>query len=99
MREERIRPALTRGGRVTIDFTGVTLATQSFVHALISDVLRHEGEKALDRMTFKGCIRGVKGIIQTVVQYSLESIEPDQQPKDRETSKLAKTTRKTRTEQ
>jgi STAS-like domain of unknown function (DUF4325) len=58
-----------------IDFKGVGLTTQSFVHALISDVLRMEGEGALGRMTFKGCNKSVRGIIETVVQYTLESLE------------------------
>jgi hypothetical protein len=53
------------------------LTTQSFVHALISDVLRSEGEKILDRIEFKGCAPGVKGIIETVVQYSLETMEDE----------------------
>ena len=36
-----------------------------------------EGEGALGRITFKGCNKSVKGIVETVVQYTLESIEPD----------------------
>ncbi len=77
LRERQIRPALTGGQQVVLDFTGVSLATQSFVHALISDVLRSQGEQALDRIAFKGCAKSVKGIIETVVQYSLESVEPE----------------------
>jgi hypothetical protein len=73
LREKQIRPALQRGERVVIDFDGVTLATQSFVHALISDMLRTQGEKALSSVEFKRCQRGVRGIVETVVQYSLES--------------------------
>ena len=76
LREREIRPAIKAGQRIVIDFKGVGLTTQSFVHALISDVLRTEGESILDRMTFKGCNRSVKGIIETVVQYTLESTEP-----------------------
>jgi hypothetical protein len=80
LREGNIRPAIREGQSVTIDFTGIKLATQSFVHALISDILRTDGEKALDRLYFKGTTTQVKSIIQTVVQYSLESIEPGQEP-------------------
>jgi hypothetical protein len=72
LREECVRPSVERGDEVTLDFTGVRLATQSFVHALISDVLRRRGEDALKVLTFKGCSKEVKGIIGTVVQYSLE---------------------------
>src|SRR5438132_894345 len=77
LRERQIRPALAGGKRVVFDFTGVRVATQSFVHALISDVLRNQGELALDRMEFKRCTKAVKGIIETVVQYSLEGLEQE----------------------
>jgi hypothetical protein len=75
IREEAIRKTLSEGNNIVLDFTGVSLATQSFVHALISDVLRSEGEKILERIEFKGCAPGVKGIIETVVQYSLETMD------------------------
>jgi hypothetical protein len=78
IREHDIRPTLNSGDSITIDFTGITLATQSFVHALISDVLRVGGESALDKIEFRGCEVAVRGIIETVVQYSLETMdEPD----------------------
>lgn len=86
VRERQIRQALDAGQRVVLDFKGVRIATQSFVHALVSDVLRSRGEAVLDRITFKNCTKAVKGIIETVVQYSLESIEPegaDQPPQKR----------------
>lgn len=38
---------LCRGERVVIDFDGVELATQSFIHALISDPIRQFGEDAI----------------------------------------------------
>jgi uncharacterized protein DUF4325 len=65
------------GKEVVLDFAGVNLVTQSFVHALISDVLRSEGERGLDHMVFDHCNEGVRGIVETVVQYSLETIESD----------------------
>jgi hypothetical protein len=77
IRENQVRPALAAGGRVTLDFNGVRVATQSFIHALISDVLRRSGESILDRITFRRCSKAVRGIIETVVQYSLESLEAD----------------------
>jgi hypothetical protein len=77
LRERRIRSALTEGQSVVLDFGGVRVATQSFVHALISDVLRSEGEAVLDRITFKDCSKAVRGIVETVVQYTLESVEPE----------------------
>lgn len=75
MREDEIRPALRKRGKVVLDFSGVTLTTQSFIHALISDLLRSDGEKILKRIEFKGCAPGVRGIIETVVQYSLETLD------------------------
>ena len=74
LRREVILPTLASGGSVEIDFAGITLTTQSFIHALISQVLRQEGEEALARMTFKNCGSAARGIIETVVQYVLESV-------------------------
>jgi STAS-like domain of unknown function (DUF4325) len=73
VRETFLRPSLDSGMPVTLDFGGVTLTTQSFVHALISDVLRSRGVAALDLIIFKGCNKTVGGLIETVVQYSLET--------------------------
>jgi len=77
LREKQIRPAIAAGGNVVLDFAGITLATQSFVHALISDLLRTQGEGVLDKIEFKNCVPGVKGIVETVVQYSLETMGDD----------------------
>jgi hypothetical protein len=77
IRESSIRPALAAGESVVLDFSGVSLATQSFVHALISGVLRDQGDGALDHLEFRGCVPGVRGIIETVVQYSLETTDDD----------------------
>lgn len=77
-REKVIKPALRSGEQVVLDFLGVSLATQSFIHALISDVLRTSGEDVLDQLTFDNCSEVVKGIISTVVQYSLDSIFDDE---------------------
>ncbi|HEX4371494.1 MAG TPA: DUF4325 domain-containing protein [Rhizomicrobium sp.] len=73
IRQFAIEPALEHSGVVQIDFSDVTLVTQSFVHALISGVIRVGGEEILDRIDFKGCVPGVRGIIETVVQYSLDT--------------------------
>ena len=72
VRESQLRPALQRGESVTIDFEGVGLATQSFVHALISDLIRSPGLDALDRVKFANCDSDVKTIISIVVEYSQE---------------------------
>jgi hypothetical protein len=75
VREEHLRPAVDARRKITLDFTGVRLVTQSFLHALISDVLRKGGEEVLRFVVFKGCNDGVRGIVETVVQYSLEAAE------------------------
>ena len=75
VRDNQIRSLLKRGKNVILDFSGITLATQSFVHALISDILRSEGEGILKRIYFHGCVPGVRGIVETVVQYSLETMD------------------------
>ena len=75
LRTSIILPALAKGGRIQLDFAGITLATQSFIHALIAEALRQHGESVLDRIDFKNCDRVVKGIVETVVQYVLETTE------------------------
>jgi hypothetical protein len=82
LRESKIKPTVAAHKQITLDFEGVTLVTQSFVHALISDVLRTNGEDTLNYVEFRNCVEVVRGIVSTVVQYSLETItdsmgEPD----------------------
>lgn len=74
LRKEDISPALSRGESVTLDFTGVDAATQSFVHALISEVLRENGIDVLDRLEFKSCNTKVRKIIEIVVDYMQEGL-------------------------
>jgi hypothetical protein len=73
LRVEVIEPAVAARKAVTIDFSGVDLATQSFVHALICDVVRKHGADALNRITFKGCNATLKSLIKAVTEYSQES--------------------------
>jgi hypothetical protein len=78
LREDEIKPQVRRGEAVIVDFEGVTLVTQSFIHALISDVLRTGGEEALDVLGFNNCSEVVRGIISTVVQYSLDTMPQEE---------------------
>ena len=89
LRKTIILPTLAAGGKVSIDFEGVTLTTQSFVHALISEALRQEGEAGLRKLHFKNCLPAIKGIIETVVQYVLETVEEDE-PDTKATKKTKK---------
>lgn len=68
-----IEPAIESGEDVALDFSGVDTATQSFVHALISDLIRKYGSDVLDRISFKSCSDTVKKIITIVIDYMQES--------------------------
>ena len=72
IRIEEIMPALEIGGDIVIDFDHVGAATQSFIHALISDVLRRFGSGVLDRIVFKSCNDTVRKIVAIVVDYMQE---------------------------
>jgi len=73
LRLEVIMPALARAEEVVVDFGGVTGATQSFVHALISDTIRKYGDEALEKVSFKDCSPVVQEIVITVTEYMQES--------------------------
>lgn len=64
-----ILPALENGKEVIIDFQGIDSTTQSFIHALVSDVIRKKGIRILDRIFFKNCNTVVQKIIKIVVDY------------------------------
>lgn len=74
IRVSELMPALARGEEVVLDFTGVEGATQSFVHALISDPLRVHGVGVLDRLAFKSCSPVVKKVVGIVVDYMQEGL-------------------------
>lgn len=55
VRLEKIEPALQESKKIAIDFKGVESATQSFIHALISSLIRSKGIEVLDNIYFKNC--------------------------------------------
>lgn len=69
IRIEQMTPVLEKNGEITLDFEGVESATQSFVHALISELIRSFGNEILDSIYFKNCNRSVQEIINIVVDY------------------------------
>ena len=77
LRRKQVSPALAAGETVTIDFEGVELATQSFIHALISDVIRTMGAPVVDSIVFKNCNEAIKGLIEIVVEYSQEGLQEE----------------------
>jgi hypothetical protein len=73
-RLKQILPALDKGEeKVVLDFKNVTGATQSFVHALISDVIRKYGNDVFNRLYFKNCTPAVKQVVNIVADYMEES--------------------------
>lgn len=75
IRLDEIIPALNRDEEVTLDFDRVDAVTQSFIHAMISDVLRKFGPNALDLIIFKSCNTTIQKIIGIVVDYMQEGLE------------------------
>ncbi len=69
LRLKKITPLLKKEGSIVLDFDGVESATQSFIHALISNIIREFGPEILDRISFKNCNDTVRQIIKTVVDY------------------------------
>jgi len=69
LREQEILPAIKQGRDVILDFSEVEGATQSFIHALISDIIRQHGAAALDKLEFRNCSETIKKIISIVVDY------------------------------
>ena len=74
IRIKEIVPALEEGQDIVLDFAGIDAATQSFVHALISDLIRRYGDEVLDKISFKSCNETVQKIIGIVVEYMQESL-------------------------
>jgi len=74
IRLQEIIPALTKNEEVVLDFERVGAATQSFIHALISDVIRIYGNDILERITFKSCNDTIRKIVNIVVDYMQDGI-------------------------
>ena len=69
IRLKYIMPVLEKNEEITLDFEGVESATQSFIHALISEVIRTFGGEILENIYFKNCNKSVQEIINIVVDY------------------------------
>lgn len=75
VRRNYIMPALARDEDIVLDFSGVAGATQSFIHALISDPIRQYRETAFSNLCYKNANNSVKKIISVVYHYMQESLE------------------------
>ncbi|MEN7981883.1 MAG: STAS-like domain-containing protein [Nanoarchaeota archaeon] len=69
IRVSQIIPNLRKNEEVILDFEGVESATQSFIHALISDIIREFGVIILNDLKFKNCNETIKKIINIVCEY------------------------------
>jgi hypothetical protein len=74
LRIDTLEPAIENKEKVVIDFNGVLSATQSFIHALISEVIRKWGIDSLDQIMFKNCNEQIKTIVNIVVDYVQDGI-------------------------
>lgn len=77
-REIRIRqilPGLKDGKKITLDFNEVEGATQSFIHALISEAIRRYRGLAYDKLFYKNTNEDIQEIISTVYNYMQESLD------------------------
>ncbi len=72
IRLKKIIHALENKQEITLDFDGIDSTTQSFIHALISDLIRKYGIDVLDKIYFKNCNETVTKIINIVVDYMQE---------------------------
>lgn len=75
IRLQEIIPALENHEDVILDFERVGAATQSFIHALISESLRTYGGDVLDRIAFKSCNDTIQQIINIVADYMQNGME------------------------
>jgi hypothetical protein len=72
-REEKIKTAIKAGNLpIRIIFRDVDSSTQSFIHAMLSEIFQEFGEKALDIFEFSECNKAIESLISTVINYSLE---------------------------
>jgi len=74
IRIKKIMPLLKAGKNVILDFKNVDSATQSFVHALLSELIRAYGSEVIDKLTFKNCSITVQKMITIVIDYMQEGM-------------------------
>lgn len=72
IRLNQIIPSLDKKEEVVLDFEGIDSTTQSFIHALLSDLFRRYGADVLDNICFKNCNEIVQKIINIVISYMQE---------------------------
>jgi hypothetical protein len=73
IRRQVLIPAIDGGTDevLILDFDGVEFATQSFIHAMLAEVIRKSPE-ILDTIGFTNCSRSIRNLIEIVVEYAQE---------------------------
>lgn len=79
LRINHIEPEIAKNKKVVLDFEGVNSATQSFIHALISQVIRDNGEDVFEKLLFKNCSDRIKPLIEIVSEYVQDGINADKE--------------------
>lgn len=79
IRTRILEPTIKRGESICLNFEGVNNATQSFIHALISNLIRVYGIDVLDLLEFKKCNKTLQTIITIVVDYMQDSIDIEEE--------------------
>ena len=74
IRDSYIRPMLSQGKIAILDFDGVSLATQSFIHALLALVVREDPE-SLQNIRFVKCNDSIQSLIEIVVEYAQDEFD------------------------
>lgn len=82
LRIEEIMPALSKGDEIVLDFDGMTGATQSFIHALISDPIREMKDVAFDNLLYQNANDDIREIISIVYRYMQESLDMNNDEND-----------------
>lgn len=78
LRIDIILPSLLLNKDVIFDFSGVTGATQSFIHALISEPIRKFRDTAYENLYYDNANDNIREIISIVYRYMQESLsEPE----------------------
>jgi hypothetical protein len=69
IRENYLEPKLRENKEIIIDYSGISSTTQSFTHALISDLIRIYGDAFFAKVSFKNCNPTVQRVIKIVSEY------------------------------
>lgn len=75
IRQKQILPAIEGGGKVTLDFSGVSGVTQSFIHALIAEPIMRFREQAFEGLSYTGVNDQIAEIVSNVYRYIQESFD------------------------